>query len=142
MITTNDQHEVKPFSFMHTPGFKSWRTAGLNILKPYYLMSFACKKGRSWITQGMILWCEQDLLNFCIEAQEGSSRKIFQITKLVPPMRGEDEIWTSIPVKEIWQNVVDDLDDLLIVENNRSDAHSRYLSLLHSQKMRKIFTSS
>lgn len=143
MITTNEQHEIKPFSFMHTPGFKSWRTAGLNVLKSYYLMSYACKEGRAWITQGMILWCEQDLLAFCVEANKSSSRKIFQISKLIPPKLDGAEIWTTIAVEEIWKNLDDENpDNMLIVLNNRNSPQSRYPGLGSSSNMKKVFAIS
>ncbi|WP_144241391.1 hypothetical protein [Janthinobacterium agaricidamnosum] len=103
MITTNEQHEVQPFPFMRTPGFKTWRTVGIDIWKAYFLLNFACKEGGTWVSQGMMLWDEEDLLNFCKQARNSSSKKIYQIVKLAPPKSGQIEIWRWTVIKEIWR---------------------------------------
>jgi hypothetical protein len=140
MITTNDQHEVKPFPFMRTPGFKSWRTAGLDVWKTYFLMSFACKEGRVWVSQGMVLWCEQDLLGFCEQARESAAIRIYQITKLVPPEADHVEMWTPTPIKEIWRAREGTQDDELMfiagVEGQPSISASDRRKM---RRMEKIF---
>lgn len=103
MIITNEQHEVQPFPFMRTSGFKSWRTVGINISKAYFLLNFACKESRTWVSQGMMLWDDEDLVNFCRQARDSASKKIYQIVKLVPPKSGQIEIWSWTVIKEIWQ---------------------------------------
>lgn len=144
MITTNDQHEVKPFPFMHIPGFKSWRTAGLNVWKPYYLLSFACKEGRVWVSQAMALWSENDLKDFCMQAMDSPSLKIFQVTKLVPPAVGEVEMWSWVPIKEIWQQQDDgENDELYLIVNERNKfSHMPPNCRTKTRNMRKIFNAT
>lgn len=144
MITTNDQHEVKPFPFMRTPGFKSWRTAGLDVWKPYYLMSFACREDGVWISQGMVLWCEQDLMGFCMQALESPVIRIHQITKLVPPTVGQVEMWSWIPIKEIWQREDDSKDECLYVvgDGGHQLIGSSPAGSTNTRHMKKIFNVS
>lgn len=129
---------------MRTPGFQTWRTAGLNIFKPYYLMSFACKEGRNWIAQGMILWCDQDLLGFCSETSKSSSKKILQITKLIPSKPESIGIWKPVAIKEIWRNPDEnEREDFLIIEDDENqEVKPKYLSSNTLQHMKKIFAAS
>lgn len=144
MITTNDQHEVQPFSFMRTPGFKTWRTAGLNVWKTYFLLSYACKEGRTWVSQGMLLWCEQDLLGFCEQACENPSKRIYQITKLVPPEPDQIGMWRSVAIKEIWHCTgSDQRDELFYVAEESNQQSSRSANdQQNSRRMKKIFDAS
>jgi len=144
MITTSDLHEVKPFPFMRTPGFKTWRTAGLDVWRPYFLLSYACKEGRTWVSQAMILWCEQDLKGFCEQARDGVSTRIHRITRLVPPEPSQSEMWQPVPIKEIWHRRGDsEQDELLFV----AEGHARQFSRTFNdhpnlQQMKKIFDAS
>jgi hypothetical protein len=144
MITTNDKHEVQPFPFMRTPGFKSWRTAGLDVWKSYFLMSYACKEGRTWVSQGMILWCQQDLLGFCEQARDNPSIRIHRITKLVPPQPGQVEIWNPVPIKEIWYCANDNReDDLLLIACEGSQLRdSKSINRKKNRRMKQIFSAA
>lgn len=50
----------------------------------------------------MMLWDEEDLLSFCRQARNSTSKKIYQIAKLAPPEPGQVEIWRWTAIKEIW----------------------------------------
>ena len=144
MITTSDLHEVKPFPFMRTPGFKTWRTAGLDVWRPYFLLSYACKEGRTWISQAMILWCEQDLKGFCEQARDGGSTRIYRITRLVPPEPGQSEMWHTVSIKQIWHRMGgSEQDELLFVAEGHARQFNRTFKVHpSSQQMKKIFDAS
>ncbi|XLZ71439.1 hypothetical protein ABT364_05580 [Massilia sp. SR12] len=141
MITTNETHEVKPFSFMPISGFKTWRTAGLDVWRPYYLMSFACKEGRTWISQAMLLWCEQDLIGFCEQAGSSKIIKIHKITKLVPPKSGHIAMWDAVAIREIWNygDRSDDVDLLLIADDANQQTKLQVIDHSSSREMEKLF---
>jgi hypothetical protein len=144
MITTKDTHEVRPFSFMPHSVFKTWRTAGLDVSKTYFLMSYACKVDRTWINQAMVLWCEQDLLGFCEQACESPSLEIHQITKLVPPEPGQAEMWKAVAIDEIWHcEDESENDDLTFISHGLS--HTSRAGRLDNSKrggMKKIFEAT
>lgn len=144
MISTNEQHEVKPFPFMRTPGFKTWRTAGLDVWKHYFLLSYACKEGRTWVSQGMILWCEQDLMGFCDQARESPTKKIYRITKLIPSEPDQVAMWRSVEIKEIWRGTGEGRqEDLFFVADDCDQQASLHSSeKWNSNRMEKIFDAS
>lgn len=145
MISTNDEHELKPFPFMRTPGYRSWRTVGLDTWKSYFLLNYAIKEGRTWVTQGMLLWCEQDLVGFCNQARKSSSKKICQITKLVPPEPSQAGMWKSIAIKEIWRCTdSSQQDNILFIANdcNQQSALSASLAEQNLPRMEKVFATA
>lgn len=146
MISTNDEHEVEPFPFMKTPGFRSWRTVGLDTWNSYFLLNYAIKDGRTWVSQGMLLWCEQDLLGFCNQARASSSKKISQITKLVPPEPTQAGTWTPIAIKEIWRcSDSDEQGNLLFVANDEDQQAALCepaFARTDLQQMEKVFAAA
>lgn len=138
MISTNEQHEVQPFPFMRTPGFKSWRTVGINVWKGYFLLHFACKEGRTWVSQGMMLWDEQDLLNFCRQARNSHSKKIYQIAKLAPPKPGQIEIWHLTVIKEIWRCQEDSGEEVILYMTDDREQELRPRSAIDQDRLKQV----
>lgn len=144
MITTNETHEVKPFSFMPPSGFKTWRTVGLDVWRPYYLMSFACKEGTTWISQAMLLWGEQDLIGFCEQAGSSATIKIHQITKLVPPQPKHIAMWHAVKIREIWRcaDRSADIDLLLVAEDANQQTKLKVIDHPRLGEMEKLFDAA
>lgn len=118
MLTTDDHDEFQALPFMLAPGSKMWRVVSLELRVPYFLVSFACKEGNVWISQAALIWNEDDLLDFCREAHNDSSRKIHQIALLVPPSASEIETWRVLTLKEIWMGRVSHQQEMVYVGIN------------------------
>ncbi|WP_332854852.1 hypothetical protein [Duganella sp. S19_KUP01_CR8] len=138
MITTNEQHEVQPFSFMRTPGFKSWRAVGVDISKTYFLLNFACKEGRTWVSQGMMLWDDEDLLGLCVQARESTSKKIYQIAKLMPPKSGQSAIWRWSAIKEIWRCQDERGEEVILYMTDDSEQEISHRTAIDQSRLKQV----
>jgi hypothetical protein len=108
VITTDDRHEMQMFPFMRLPGVKAWRLVGLELRRSYFLVIYGCKEKRTWVTQTALLWKEDDLRDFCDEANVNSAIKIYKIAMMVPPEPTNIDVWDWKVLREIWSCEIKD----------------------------------
>ncbi len=115
MIVTNENHELPSFPFMLDFGTRAWRVANLEMGIPYVSVSFSCRQGNAWLSQTSILWRDEDVLNYCLDIQADSSRKILEIALLYPPSPKTTLAWKFISVGEIWTVQVSNFDQRSLI---------------------------
>lgn len=102
MLTTDSAHKLPAFPFMVDSKVTAWRAVGLDLGIPYIFINYAFKEGRGWLFQASILWRQEDVLRFCQDVKADRSRKIVDVSLLLPGFDGKVRNWRWAPIKEIW----------------------------------------
>jgi hypothetical protein len=102
LLTTEKGHEVASFPFLTGSGVIAWRVVTLDLRVPYVFISYAFKEDRRWLSQSSIFWRHEDVLNFCKDIKGDKSRKILDISLLLPGAHDSGASWSLTPVEEIF----------------------------------------
>ncbi len=115
MLSTQARHEFPSFAFSQGQGYQTWRLVNLDLRMPYFLVSHAHKKRKTWNCQTSLLWHEDDLLNFCRETRTNTTQKIHQVAMMLPIDTGGLKTWRMLSLHEIWLGQIRDIDQRAMV---------------------------
>lgn len=132
MFRTHNDHETPAFAFIHGAGIRMWRTVGLELHIPYFLVVRAYKVNGAWCQDSYLLGRDADLVGVCEEAASNDDIKILRLSILLPDDTTAG--WQMEEVFEVWS------------DSNRKNARPPILvglegQLLSSQKLVRPFSN-
>jgi len=102
MLRTNDANERAEYALIYGSGIRMWRTVSFELRLPYFLICHAQKDGEAWLYETSILWCQEDVIQFCREVQLSSDKKIAQLSMFMPMPDANG--WRLEELSEIWSH--------------------------------------
>lgn len=106
MLTTSNSDVFGGIEVGLEPGSTAWRAVNLLLRTPYIFITWASREGPAWLTQSVILWRPEDVLQCCVDLKANKSRKILDLAVLLPVSAKRAHGWRWIPVKEVWGSVL------------------------------------
>lgn len=102
MLTTSNMDRYMAVPVRLEPGETAWSAVHMALRVPYVFITWASKEADGWLSQSVILWRPEDVLNCCIDLKADKSRKILDLAVLLPVSVRRTYRWRWIPVKEVW----------------------------------------
>lgn len=102
MLTTNPTQVLEGRTLPNEGDNTTWRSVSLELWIPYVFITYSCKENSIWLSQTSILWIEEDILAFCRHFRGETTRKITDISLLLPDEGKPEFARRWVPVSELW----------------------------------------
>jgi len=102
MLTTSNLDRFMAAPARLDPGVTAWSAVHMTLRVPYVFITSASKEGTAWLSQTVILWRPEDVLNYCNDFNANKSRKILDLAVLLPVSVRKKYGWRWVPIREVW----------------------------------------
>lgn len=102
MIVTHENYEVRSVGRLMSPGERLWRAVSLEVRMVYFLIRFTSTVGPSLLTETLMIWREDDVIDFCRDTLADVTCRVLDVSRISPPTDGSN-MWQVLPVSEIWE---------------------------------------
>lgn len=101
LLITNNSHVLTGFEYLVQKGATAWAAVSIDLPRPCVLIHHAEKDGPAWLSQTILLWRSQDVLNMCRDVKVNKSRKIWSIAMLRSENEANKHELSITQIKEI-----------------------------------------
>lgn len=102
MLTAHQHHKLEDCSSHEVEGWTTWRVVNLELGIPYAFITYSNKQNSHWLYQTSIFWIEEDILEFCRLLTHDKTRKITELSLLLPSLEVGASGKRWVPIKELW----------------------------------------